>query len=264
MAGLKPELKIYDSHTHLNDDVFYDDVPAYLARAQHFGVVEMTMIGSNELLNQRAIELAHQYKGLHAVIGWHPEDVARFNAKAEELLLEQLTDSVVVGIGEIGLDYFNDEHSPHDVQKQVFERQLAIARDLKIPVSIHCRDALADTYQILKNAHVEEFGGVMHSFNGDVEWMQRFLDLGMEISYSGVVTFNSAKDVQAAMLATPLDHLLVETDAPYLTPVPYRGQRNEPGFTRFTVEKIAELREKSPEDVARATYENASRLFLNH
>ena len=104
----------------------------------------------------------------------------------------------------------------------------------------------------------------MHSFNGDVEWMQRFLDLGMEISYSGVVTFNSAKDVQAAMLATPLDHLLVETDAPYLTPVPYRGQRNEPGFTRFTVEKIAELREKSPEDVARTTYENASRLFLNH
>lgn len=264
MTGLKTELKIYDSHTHLNDDVFYDDVPAYLARAHHFGVVEMNMIGSNELLNQRAIELAHHYTGLHAVIGWHPEDVARFNAKAEELLLEQLMDSVVVGIGEIGLDYFNDEHSPHDVQKQVFERQLAIARDLKMPVSIHCRDALADTYQILKNAHVEEFGGVMHSFNGDVEWMQRFLDLGMEISYSGVVTFNSAKDVQAAMLATPLDHLLVETDAPYLTPVPYRGQRNEPGFTRFTVEKIAELREESLEDVARATYANANRLFLKH
>ena len=169
-----------------------------------------------------------------------------------------------MGIGEIGLDYFNDEHSPHDEQKRVFERQLAIARDLRLPVSIHCRDALADTYQILKNAHVEEFGGVMHSFNGDVEWMQRFLNLGMAISYSGVVTFNSAKDVQAAMLATPLDHLLVETDAPYLTPVPYRGQRNEPGFTRFTLEKIAELREESLEDVARATYANASRLFLNH
>ena len=125
-------------------------------------------------------------------------------------------------------------------------------------------DALADTYQILKSAHVDEFGGVMHSFNGDVEWMKRFLDLGMEISYSGVVTFNSAKDVQEAMLKTPLEHLLVETDAPYLTPVPYRGQQNEPGFTRFTVEKIAELREQSSVEVALATFDNASRLFLNH
>lgn len=264
MAGLKPNLKIYDSHTHLNDDVFYNDVPAYLARARHFGVVAMNMIGSNELLNQRAIELAHRYQGLHAVIGWHPEDIARFDAVAEKTLLNQLADPSVVGIGEIGLDYFNDEHSPHDDQKRVFERQLAIAKDMHLPVSIHCRDALADTYQILKSAHVEEFGGVMHSFNGDVEWMKRFLDLGMEISYSGVVTFNSAKDVQKAMLKTPLEHLLVETDAPYLTPVPYRGQQNEPGFTRFTVEKIAELREQSPVEVALATFDNASRLFLNH
>ena len=264
MSGLKPNLKIYDSHTHLNDDVFYSDVPAYLARARHFGVVEMNMIGSNELLNQRAIELAHRYQGMHAVIGWHPEDIARFDAAAEKTLLNQLEDPSVVGIGEIGLDYFNDEHSPHDDHKRIFERQLAIAKDMHLPVSIHCRDALADTYQILKSAHVDEFGGVMHSFNGDVEWMKRFLDLGMEISYSGVVTFNSAKDVQEAMLKTPLEHLLVETDAPYLTPVPYRGQQNEPGFTRFTVEKIAELREQSSVEVALATFDNASRLFLNH
>lgn len=259
----KTRLKIYDSHTHLNDDVFYDDVPAYVARAKHFGVVEMNMIGSNEKLNDRAVKLAHRYSNMHAVIGWHPEDVARYDQAAEKRLLKQLADPVVVGIGEIGLDYFNDENSPHDEQKRVFERQLAMARDLHLPVSIHCRDALDDTYQILKQAHVEDFGGVMHSFNGDPEWLERFLNLGMHISYSGVVTFNSAKEVQVSMLKTPLDRMLVETDAPYLTPVPYRGQQNEPSFTYFTVEGIAKLRNVDVRQIAQVTYDNACRLFLN-
>lgn len=262
MANLKKQLVIYDSHTHLNDDVFYHDVEAYLARAKHFGVVEMNQIGSDSLLNERALDLAHRYQGVHAVIGWHPEAIADFNQDAEKKLIEQLADPAVVGIGEIGLDYFNDEKSPHDLQKRAFERQLAIARELKLPVAIHCRDAIEDTYAILKAAHVEDFGGVMHSFSANADWAKRFLDLGMEISFSGVVTFNSAKDVHAAMLATPLEHLLVETDAPYLTPMPYRGQRNEPGFTYFTVAKIAQMREIDVTTLANATFENARRLFL--
>lgn len=253
-------LKIYDSHTHLNDDAFYDDVPAFIARARHFGVLEMNMVGSNRVLNDRAIRLAEHYSGLHAVIGWHPEDAKDLSNQEWCNFLKQVDNNEVVGIGEIGLDYHWDT-SPVQVQKAVFGRQLKLASKLKLPVSVHCREALEDTYQILKENHVGDFGGVMHSFAGDAEWAKKFLDLGMDLSYSGVVSFNSAQDVQAAAQVTPLDRIMVETDAPYLTPVPYRGKKNEPAFTYFTVLALAKLKGVSPEDVATASYDNAKRMF---
>lgn len=254
--------KVYDSHTHLNDDAFYDDVPAFVDRANHYGVVEMNIVGSNHILNTRAIKLGHQYPNLHPLVGWHPEDISAWNPESKAELQAQLRDPLVVGIGEIGLDYFNDEHSPHDKQAQIFEEQLSWARDLDLPVSIHCRDALADTYDILKNAHIDEYGGVMHSFNGSPEWAEKFMDLGMMISFSGVVSFKNATEVHEAALAVPLERMMVETDAPYLTPLPYRGKQNEPGFTKFTVDAIAELKQVDAERVAYKTYHNAQRLFL--
>lgn len=254
--------RVYDSHTHLNDDAFYGDVPAFIARAAHYGVDEMNIVGSNHVLNTRAIKLGHQYPHLHPLVGWHPEDISGWNDDSKAELREQLTDPLVVGVGEIGLDYFNDEHSPHDQQAAIFEEQLAWARELNLPVSIHCRDAIEDTYAILKNAHVGEFGGVMHSFSGSAEWAEKFMDLGMMISFSGVVSFKRATDVHEAALAVPLDRMLVETDAPYLTPSPYRGKQNEPGFTKFTVGAIAELKQLDWEKVAYTTYHNAQRLFL--
>lgn len=256
-------LTIYDSHTHLNDDVFYADVAAYLARAAHFGVVKMNMVGSNAKLNARALQLAHDHAALSAVVGWHPEDLAAYDQAAEQTLLNQLADPQVVAVGEIGLDYYWDA-VPRDVQQRIFARQLAMARELHLPVVIHCREAVEDTYRILKAAHVAEFGGVMHSFAEGPEWAQRFLDLGMDLSFSGVVTFKQATEVQAAVKVTPLEHLLVETDAPYLTPMPYRGKQNEPAFTYFTVLGLAELLGKEPEELATATYDNAVRLFTRH
>lgn len=253
-------LQIYDSHTHLNDDCFYDDVPAYLARARHYGVVEMNMVGSNHQLNTRALRLAREYSGLHAVVGWHPEDAKDFDQAAQDELISQLQDPEVVGIGEIGLDYHWDT-SPKAVQKRVFADQLELARKFQLPVAIHCREALADTYEILKAHHVSDFGGVMHSFAGDAKWAQKFLDLGMDLSYSGVVSFHKAADIHAAAQATPLDRLMVETDAPYLTPMPYRGKQNEPAFTYFTVLAVADLLGEEAATIADASWTNAKRLF---
>ncbi|MDM8264512.1 TatD family hydrolase [Limosilactobacillus vaginalis] len=254
--------QVYDSHTHLNDDAFYDDVPAFEARAAHYGVTQMNIVGSNTVLNARAIKLAHEYDNLHAIIGWHPEDIRSYTDQAEKKLIEQLQDPLVVGIGEIGLDYFNDQNSPHDRQQEIFARQLEIARQLKLPVSIHVRDALEDAYAILRNSHIDEFGGVMHSFNGSPEMAEKFMGLGMAISFSGVVGFKTAEEVHQAALAVPLDRLMVETDAPYLTPIPYRGKENEPGFTKFVVDAIAKLKNVDAELVAYKTFHNAERLFL--
>lgn len=253
-------MKIYDSHTHLNDDAFYDDVPAWINRAEHLGVVEMNMVGSNEKLNVRALRLAHDYPQLHAIIGWHPEDSKNYNQTTQDQLIADLKRPEVVGLGEIGLDYHWDS-SPRDVQQRVFAEQLDIAREMKMPISVHCRDALADCYRLLKQAHVGDFGGVMHSFNGGPKWLHKFLDLGMQVSYSGVSTFHNAADVQASVKETPLDRMLVETDAPYLTPEPYRGQRNEPAYSRYVVEGVAKLKGCRPEEVAAATFRNAKELF---
>ena len=132
---------------------------------------------------------------------------------------------------------------------------------MHLPISIHTREAIEDTYQILKEEKITDIGGIMHSFSGDGEWAKRFLDLGMHISFSGVVTFKKALDVQEAAQVVPIDRLLVETDAPYLAPMPYRGKRNEPGYTRYVVEKIAELRQMSFEEVAKQTCINAEKLF---
>lgn len=254
--------QVYDSHTHLNDDAFYDDVPAFEARAKHYDVTQMNIVGSNTKLNERAIKLAHQYDNLHAIIGWHPEDIRFYNEETEKQLVEQLHDPLVVGIGEIGLDYFNDEQSPHIRQQEVFARQLALARELRMPVSIHVRDALEDAYAILRDSHIDEFGGVMHSFSGSPEMAEKFMDLGMAISFSGVVSFKTATEVHQAALAVPLERMMVETDAPYLTPVPYRGKQNEPGFTKFVVRAIAELKNEDEELVAYRTFHNAQQLFL--
>lgn len=254
--------KVYDSHTHLNDDPFYDDVAAFENRAAHYGVTEMNIVGSNTKLNQRALALGEQYSNLHPIIGWHPEDIKNFNETTREQLWQQLHTPTVVAIGEIGLDYYNDENSPHDRQQAIFAEQLDWARRLHLPVSIHCREALADTYNILKDAHVDEFGGVMHSFNGSPEWAEKFMNLGMYISFSGVASFGSATEVHEAVKAVPLNRMMVETDAPYLTPAPYRGKQNEPAFTKFVVDAVAELKQVETSRVAYQTYKNASQLFL--
>lgn len=251
---------IFDSHTHLNAEQFNDDIPETIERAKELGVTKMAVVGFDTPTIEKSLQLSHDYSNIYSIIGWHPTEAGSYTKDIEKKLQEQLTMPKVVALGEIGLDYYWME-DPKEVQAEVFRRQIAIAKEMNLPISIHTREALADTYQILKEEDIRDIGGIMHSFSGDFEWAKRFLDLGMYISFSGVVTFKKAQDVQEAATHVPLDRLLVETDAPYLAPVPYRGKRNEPGYTRYTVEKIAELRNLPIEEVALQTWKNAHRLF---
>lgn len=251
---------IFDSHTHLNAEQFNDDIPETIERAKELGVTKMAVVGFDTSTIEKSLQLSHDYSNIYSIIGWHPTEAGSYTKDIEKKLQEQLTMPKVVALGEIGLDYYWME-DPKEVQAEVFRRQIAIAKEMNLPISIHTREALADTYQILKEEDIRDIGGIMHSFSGDFEWAKRFLDLGMHISFSGVVTFKKAQDVQEAATHVPLDRLLVETDAPYLAPVPYRGKRNEPGYTRYTVEKIAELRNLPIEEVALQTWKNAHRLF---
>ncbi|MEB7495585.1 TatD family hydrolase [Enterococcus hirae] len=251
---------IFDSHTHLNAEQFNDDIPETIGRAKELGVTKMAVVGFDTPTIEKSLQLSHDYSNIYSIIGWHPTEAGSYTKDIEKKLQEQLTMPKVVALGEIGLDYYWME-DPKEVQAEVFRRQIAIAKEMNLPISIHTREALADTYQILKEEDIRDIGGIMHSFSGDFEWAKRFLDLGMHISFSGVVTFKKAQDVQEAATHVPLDRLLVETDAPYLAPVPYRGKRNEPGYTRYTVEKIAELRNLPIEEVALQTWKNAHRLF---
>lgn len=251
---------IFDSHTHLNAEQFAEEIPEVIQRAKELDVTEMAVVGFDTLTIEKSLLLSQEYDFIYSIIGWHPTEAGSYTPTIEKRLQEQLTLPKVVALGEIGLDYYWMK-DPKNVQERVFNRQISIAKEMNLPISIHTRDAMEDTYAMLKESKIQDIGGIMHSFSGDEEWAKRFLDLGMHLSFSGVVTFKKALDVQAAAKIVPFDRLLVETDAPYLAPMPYRGKRNEPGYTRYVVEKIAELREQSFEEVAQQTSQNAHQLF---
>lgn len=251
-------MQIFDSHTHLNDDAFRDNVQAYIDHAAKLGVTKMAIVGSNRAMNEEAIQLAHQYDNLYAIVGFHPEEALNYNDEEEVILRQQLADEKVIGLGEIGLDYYQDQ-APKAAQFNVFKRQIKIAQEMNLPISVHNRDAFEDTYAILKECGVNN--GIIHSFNGDAEWLNKFIDLGMYVSYSGVASFKKTKEIHDAVEKTPSDKMLVETDAPYLAPEPLRGHQNEPGFTLYTVEAVARFRDTTPDKIAEMTYQNALRIF---
>lgn len=253
-------MKIFDSHTHLNDDHLYPEADHYNRHANQLGVVKLANVGSNQVLNDRSLALAAQYDNMYSIIGWHPEDSIHFHDDQEALLIEQLQRPKVIALGEIGLDYYQTT-SPRAVQKRVFAKQIDIAKQLHLPISVHNRDAFTDTYAILKDMDVRDIRGVMHSFNGDSEWLKKFLDLGMLVSYSGVASFKKTKEVHEAVVNTPFDSMLVETDAPYLAPEPLRGRQNEPAYTLYTVEALARFCDVNPDVIAANTYRNALKLF---
>ncbi|CAM3094067.1 TatD family hydrolase [Leuconostoc rapi] len=251
----------YDTHTHLNDDKLFHDVPAYIGRANEFRVMEMNIVGYDATGNERALEIAQAHDNIYAVLGFQPEDTGTFDAAAAVKLEEQLQQDKVVGVGETGLDYYW-ETTAHDVQKKAFKAHLALAKKCQLPVIIHNRDAFEDVYAMLKESGVTK--GVMHSFSGTPEQALAFVDLGMHISFSGVVTFKKAENVREAAKVVPLDRILVETDAPYLAPTPFRGKDNEPAFVKYIIDSLAETLDLTPKDLADITRKNAHQLFLNH
>lgn len=253
-------MEIFDTHTHLNVANFTETVSEELALARDMGVTKHNVVGFDQKTIERALELADQYPEVYLTLGWHPTEAGSYNNEVEAYLQKVLKHDKVVALGEIGLDYHWME-DPKETQIAVFKRQIELSKDLDLPFVVHTRDALEDTYQVIKEAGLGPRGGIMHSFSGSLEEAERFVDLGMMISFSGVVTFKKATDIQEAAKGLPLDKILVETDAPYLAPVPKRGKENKTAYTRYVVEKIAELRGLSVAEVAQATTANADRIF---
>ena len=246
---------IFDTHTHLNVEQFEGEEADVIKRAKELAVTRFAVVGFDTPTIEKALQLSETFEEVVAIVGWHPVEAHAYTPEIEKTLITQLTHPKVVAMGEMGLDYYWDDSTPEE-QERVFRRQIAIAKEMKLPIVIHNRDATEDCYRILKEEDIRDIGGIMHSYNGDVEYMKRFLDLGMHISFSGVVTFKNAPQVRECAKIVPL-----ETDAPYLAPVPYRGKRNETGYTRYVVETIAKEREMAWEEIAKASTENAMKLF---
>lgn len=249
---------LFDTHTHINVPHFEKDLDDTLLRAESFGVSQMAVVGFDEETINRSLALSEQYDHIYSIVGWHPTEAGIYNAQIENKLMQWLAYDKVVALGEIGLDYHWMTETP-EIQEKVFRRQIAIARELQLPIVIHTRDAMADTYRILKSESFD--GGIMHSFSGNIEEMKQFLDLGMHISLSGVVTYKKSLDLHEVAKVVPENRLLLETDAPYLSPVPKRGKRNEPAYVRYVAEFVAQLRGEMLEDVAHYTTKNARKLF---
>lgn len=253
-------IQIFDTHTHLNVENFIGKETEELAFANELGVTKMNVVGFDYQTIERSLALSKAYSEIYSTIGWHPTEAGTYSQEVEDYLVSHLTNERVIALGEIGLDY-HWMTSEKSIQRQVFERQVELAKQYHLPFVVHTRDALEDTYDVLKTVGVGPQGGIMHSYSGSLEMAEKFVNLGMMISFSGVVTFKKATDIQEAARLLPLDKLLVETDAPYLAPVPKRGRENRTAYARYVVEKIAELREISVKEVADATYQNAVRVF---
>ncbi len=254
-------MNLIDTHAHLDDRKFASDLPEVIQRAQAAGVRKIVNIGYNRESIRTTLQLARAYPFIYAAIGCHPTDAAEYDEDMESWLTQLVQqEAKVVAIGEVGLDYHWDT-VPREVQQRVFRRQIALARRLGVPLVIHNREADEDTVRILEEEGAAEVGGIMHCFAGDWEMAKRCLDMNFYIGLGGLVTFKNAPNVKEVARQVPLARLLLETDAPYLAPVPYRGKRNESSFVLHVAETVAQLRGMPLEELARATTANAGRLL---
>jgi TatD DNase family protein len=253
-------MSLVDSHCHLDDPQFDPDREAVVERALAAGVTRMLAVGTGDGPPdlEAGIRLAEAYEPVLATVGVHPHDARQVEADTWTRMEELLGHPKVVAVGEIGLDYHYDK-SPRDQQRAAFIEQMRIARQARKPIVIHTREAWEDTWRLLEEHW--EGGGIMHCFSGGPAEARRALDMGFYLAFGGVVTFPKAERVRQAALMTPLDRLLIETDAPYLAPVPLRGKTNEPSFVPHVAAKIAELRNISLAQVAETCSDNTVRLF---
>ncbi|MBE2978010.1 TatD family hydrolase [Priestia megaterium] len=251
---------LFDTHVHLNAEQYEDDLQEVINRALEKGVQNMVVVGFDEPTIKKAIQIAETYDFIYASVGWHPVDAVDMTDEHLAWIEELAQHPKVVALGEMGLDYHWDK-SPKEVQKDVFRRQIRLARKVNLPIIIHNRDATEDVVTILKEEHVEEVGGIMHCFTGSIEVANQCMDMNMYISFGGPVTFKNAKKPKEVATELPLDKLLIETDCPYLTPHPFRGKRNEPGYVSYVAEQIAELKGITYEELADITTANAKKLF---
>jgi TatD DNase family protein len=256
---------LVDSHCHIDGEAFDADRDEVVARAREAGVVAMLIVGTGDPSTddfRAAVAVAERYENVYASVGVHPHDAKLYGDAAEAHLIELARSEKVIAWGEIGLDYYY-EHSPREVQRDVFRRQIRVARELGLPIIIHSRDANDDTVEILtaECSRPDFRGGIMHCFGGTAEMARALMPLGFLISFAGNVTFKKAEELREAAAAVPLDKLLVETDCPFLTPVPHRGKRNEPAMVLHTARFLADLHGIEFETLAAQTTQNFLDLF---
>ena len=253
-----------DSHAHIDGHEFDADRDEVIQRASAAGVSLILNVGTGDPHSdafERAVELGRQHDSVYTAIGTHPHDARLYDDAAEAKIKNLLNNEHVIAWGEIGLDFHYD-NSPRDVQIEVFKRQLRAARECDLPVVIHTREAEAETIEILKSEYDgAQRRGVFHCFSGTMDLAQRAIEIGFMISFSGIVTFKKADELRAVAKQVPLDRLLIETDCPYLTPIPYRGKRNEPAYVVEVARCLATLHGLDIEEMARITSENFNRFF---
>lgn len=251
--------QMIDSHAHLDDEKFNVDREEVIQKLQEKFVKYVINPSSDMESSKRVVELSKEYENIFAAVGVHPHEAEDFESKDLEKLRELAKNPKVVAIGEIGLDYFYD-NSPREIQKEVFKKQLQLSVELKLPVIIHTREAMGDTFDIL-NEFKGKVSGVMHCYTGSIEMAKRFMELGFYISIAGPVTFKNATNVKDMAKQIPLDKLLIETDSPYLTPVPNRGKRNDPSNVLYVADMLANLKEISIDEIIENSRENTIKLF---
>lgn len=250
---------LFDTHAHYDAEQFGQDREAVLAGLPARGVSLVVNPGCDVPTSRAAVELAHAWPFLYAAVGYHPENCAPYDPAELDLFRNWAGDSKVVAIGEIGLDYYWEENPPKEHQRRVFRDQMALAEDLDLPVIVHDREAHADSLAIVRE--FPRVRGVFHCFSGSAEMARELVKLGWMISFTGVLTYKNARKAIEAAQAVPLEHIMIETDSPYMAPVPHRGERNDSGYVRHVCEKLAEIKGLSFEDCARITLENGKRFY---
>lgn len=252
---------LIDTHCHLDAEYFPEGPEETLARARAAGVTGFVCVGVGSLEQARsAVSIAARRPDVWATVGLHPHDAKTYDAQLEAALLREAESARVVAVGEIGLDYHYD-HSPRELQRDIFRRFIAAARTLKKPIVVHTRSAPEETLAILEEENARDVGGLIHCFSEDKAFAERALALGFYLSFSGIVTFKKSLAIQEVAAWAPSDRVLVETDSPYLAPVPVRGKRCEPAYVLHTARFVAALRQVPLEELARQTSDNAARLL---
>lgn len=251
---------IFDSHAHYDDEAFAEDREALLSHMRESGVGYIVNVGASLHGAKESTELAARFPHVYAAVGVHPDHVGGLDEDKMRWLRELCRLPKTVAVGEIGLDYYWDKES-HQLQKEWFIRQLALAKEMKLPIVVHSREAAKDTFDVIKAEHAGSTGGVIHCYSGSREMAKDYLDLGYYIGVGGVVTFKNARVLKEVVEYVPLSHILTETDCPYLAPAPFRGKRNRSAYIAYVIEAIASIKGISTEEVERATCENAKRMY---
>ena len=253
---------LIDSHAHIQGKEYAGEAAAVVERARAAGVERIIAVGGagDMSSNSDAVALADSFANIYATVGMHPHDAKDVGSDELQTLKDLTRHPKVIAVGETGLDYYYD-HSPRDIQRRAFAQFIHMAREAELPVVVHERDAASDAAELLRSEGERKLCGVIHCFTGNYEAARAYLDLGFYISFTGIITFKNAHALRDVVRRVPLERMLVETDSPYLTPVPHRGKRNEPAYVRLVAATVADIKGVTLEQVARVTTQNTRQLF---